>query len=70
MPFVLTLPEGKSAASIEAVLSYALIPTPAPILLERYLATLATDAARDEAKNIVQEYTQRHFLTYRVKVLS
>ena len=70
VPFVLTLPEGKSAASIEAVLSYALIPTPAPILLERYLATLATDAARDEAKNIVQEYTQRHFLTYRVKVLS
>lgn len=70
VPFVLTLPEGKAAASIEAVLSYALIPTPAPTLLERYLATLATDAARDEAKNIVQEYTQRHFLTYRVKVLS
>lgn len=70
VPFVLTLPEGKAAASIEAVLNYALIPTPTPTLLERYLATLATDAARDEAKNIVQEYTQRHFLTYRVKVLS
>jgi hypothetical protein len=70
VPFVLTLPEGTVAASIEAVLSYALVPTPAPSLLERYLATLATDAARDEAKNIVQEYTQRHFLTYRVKVLS
>lgn len=70
VPFVLTLPEGKAAASIEAVLSYALIPTPAPALLERYLATVATDAARDEVKNIVQEYTQRHFLTYRVKVLS
>ena len=70
VPFTLTLPSGTAAASIEAVLTYALIPTPEPLLLERYLATLETDTEREGARNIVQEYTQRRFLTYRVKSLS
>jgi len=70
VPFALTLPAGTVAASIEAVLTYALIPMPEPVLLDKYLATLATDTAKEEARNIVQEYTQRHFLTYRVKTLS
>lgn len=70
VPFVLRLPAGTAAASIEAVLTYALIPTPEPALRERYLVSLQTDTAREEAKKIIQEYTQRHFLTYRVKPLS
>jgi hypothetical protein len=70
VPFSLTLPAGTAAASIEAVLTYALIPTPEPLLQEKYLATLGTDTEREEARKIIQEYTQRHFLTYRVKSLS
>lgn len=70
VPFSLTLPAGTAAASIEAVLTYSLLPTPEPLLQERYLGTLETDTERDEARKIIQEYTQRHFLTYRVKSLS
>ena len=70
VPFMLTLPSGTAAASIEAVLSYSLLPIPESLLWERYLATLETDTQRDEARKIIQEYTQRRFLTYRVKSLS
>jgi hypothetical protein len=70
VPFSLTLPAGTAAASIEAVLTYALIPAPEPLLQGKYLATLATETERETARNIIQEYTQRHFLTYRVKSLS
>lgn len=70
VPFSLTLPAGTAAASIEAVLTYALIPTPEPALQDRYLTTLKSDAEREEARKIIQEYTQRHFLTYRVKAIS
>lgn len=70
VPFTLTLPAGAAVASIEVVLTYALIPMPEPLLQEQYLATLGTDAEREEARKIIQEYTQRHFLTYRVKSLS
>ena len=70
VPFSFTPPSGTAAASIEAVLTYSLLPMPEPFLWERYLATLETEAERDEAKKIIQEYTQRRFLTYRVKSLS
>ena len=70
VPFSLTLPSGTAAASIEAVLTYSLLPTPEPSLQERYLATLETETERDEARKIIQEYTQRRLLTYRVKSLS
>lgn len=70
VPFSLALPAGTAAASIEAVLTYSLIPVPAPHMQEQYLATLETDTEREEAKKIIQEYTQRHFLTYRVQSLS
>jgi hypothetical protein len=43
---------------------------PEPSLWERYLTTLETETERAEAKKIIQEYTQRRFLTYRVKSLS
>jgi hypothetical protein len=70
VPFALTLPSGTTATSIEAVLTYALIPTPESGLQDKYLASLQTEKEREEAKQIIQEYTQRHFLTYRVKSLS
>ena len=70
VPFSLTLPTGATAASIEVVLTYSLLPTPEPLLQERYIGTLKTDTEREEARKIIREYTQRHFLTYRVKSLS
>jgi hypothetical protein len=68
VPFALALPAG-TAATVEAVLTYALIPTPDPTLMNTYLATLKSDKERDEAKQIVHEYTQPRMLTYRVKTL-
>lgn len=70
VPFSLMLPAGTAAASIEAVLTYSLLPTPESLLLERYLATLETETEREEARKIIQEYAQRRLLTYRVKSLS
>jgi hypothetical protein len=70
VPFSFTLPSGTAAASIEAVLTYSLLPMPEPSLWGRYLTTLETETERAEAKKIIQEYTQRRFLTYRVKSLS
>ncbi|MBK9309020.1 MAG: hypothetical protein IPM58_18440 [Nitrospira sp.] len=70
VPFALAPPPGAVASSVEAVLTYSLIPTPTPELQEKYLATLRTDSEREEAKKIIREYSQRHFLTYRVKPLS
>ena len=68
VPFALSLSTG-TAATVEAVLTYALIPTPAPALMNTYLATLKSDKERDEAKQIIHEYTQPRMLTYRVKTL-
>ena len=69
VPFAQTLPTGTAAATVEAVLSYALIPTPEPALREKYLATLGSDKERDEAKKILNEYQQPRVLTYRAKTL-
>jgi len=69
VPFSFTLPAGSTAALVEAVLSYALIPTPEPALKDKYLATLGNDKERDNAKNILDEYTQPRVLTYRAKNL-
>jgi hypothetical protein len=54
---------------VEAVLSYALIPTPEPALRDNYLAGLSSDKERDQAKKILDEYTQPRVLTYRAKTL-
>ena len=67
VPFSLAIPAGSTAASIEVVLNYSLIPTPEPALKEKYLATLATDKERESAKMIFDEYTQPRLLTYRAK---
>jgi hypothetical protein len=69
VPFSLAIPAGSTAASIEAVLNYALIPTPDPALKAKYLATLSTEKERESAKSIFDEYTQFRLLTYRVKSL-
>ena len=69
VPFSLAIPSGSTAATIEVVLNYALIPTPEPGLKEKYLATLASDKERASAKKIFDEYTQPRLLTYRAKSL-
>jgi hypothetical protein len=69
VPFALTLPAGTTAATVEAVLTYALIPVPDSALLDKYLATLGGEKERDEAQRIIHEYTQPRMLTYRVKTL-
>lgn len=69
VPFAQSIPAGATPATVEAVLSYALIPTPDPALRDKYLATLSTDKERDEAKKILDEYTQPRVLTYRAKSL-
>jgi len=69
VPFSFALPGAASAASVEAVLSYTLIPTPEPALKDKYLATLKDDKERENAKKILDEYTQPRMLTYRAKTL-
>ena len=69
VPFSQSLPSGSSAATIEVVLTYALIPDPDPALKEQYLATLPDDKAREAAKKIIEEYVQPRVLTYRAKTL-
>jgi hypothetical protein len=69
VPFAVTLPAGTTVATVEAVLSYALIPVPDSALMEKYLATLSSDKERQEAKQIIHEYTRPRMLTYRVKSL-
>jgi hypothetical protein len=69
VPFAFDIPGGGAAASVEAVLSYQLIPTPEPALKEKYLATLKDDKERESAKKILSEYTQPRVLTYRAKTL-
>ncbi|MEC4888991.1 MAG: multiheme c-type cytochrome [Nitrospira sp.] len=69
VPFTLPLAAGAAPATVEAVLNYALIPTPEPALRDKYLATLGSDKERDEAKKVLDEYTQPRLLTYRAKTL-
>jgi len=69
VPFSQAIPAGATPATVEAVLSYALIPTPDAALRDKYLATLANDKERDTAKKILDEYTQPRVLTYRAKTL-
>jgi hypothetical protein len=69
VPFSLTIQGGSAPASVEAVLTYALIPEPTPALKERYLATLTNDQDRATAVKIIEEYTQPRVLTFRTKSL-
>ncbi len=69
VPFTAAVPAGAVPASVEALLTYALIPEPEPGLKERYLATLATEQERTTASRLIQEYTQARVLTFRTKAL-
>lgn len=69
VPFTQALKPGVAPATIEAVLSYALIPEPDNALKDKYLATLATDQERATAKKVIDEYVQPRVLTYRAKPL-
>ena len=69
VPFSFAVPAGATPASVEAVLSYTLIPTAEPALKDKYLATLKDDKERETAKKILDEYTQPRMLTYRAKTL-
>jgi hypothetical protein len=69
VPFSFAIPAGATPASVEAVLSYTLIPAPEPALKDKYLATLKDDKERQTAKKIFDEYTQPRMLTYRAKTL-
>ncbi len=67
VPFSVPLPAGSSPTTVEAVLSYSLIPEPDAALKEKYLATLPGEKEREAAKRILNEYTQPRVLTYRAK---
>ncbi len=68
-PFRLAVPAGREPAAVEALLTYALIPTPSPALRAQYLATLTTEDARAEAARLIEEYAQERVLTFRSQTL-
>ncbi|WP_447984415.1 multiheme c-type cytochrome [Nitrospira sp. Nam74] len=70
LPFSLTLPTGAPVpVTIEALLTYSLIPDPTPELLSKYLATLPNEKDRETATTLIHEYTQPRVLTFRTKAL-
>jgi hypothetical protein len=68
VPFSFSIKTGGSAAIMEALLSYSLIPEPEPALKARYLATLP-EKDREAAANLIGEYAQPRVLTFRTKSL-
>ena len=69
VPFTLAVPSGSSPALVEAVLSYALIPQPEAGLKTRYLGTLKSDAEREAATKLIDDYAQPRVLTFRSRAL-
>jgi hypothetical protein len=69
IPFTAAVPAGAVPASVEALLTYALIPEPDLRLKERYLATLTNEQERAKAAKLIQEYAQARVLTFRAKAL-
>ena len=68
--FQLALPDGSAPAIIEALLTYSLIPEPDGELKTRYLATLKTDAERQTATKLIDEYALPRVLTFRTRAFS
>ncbi|MFO0773041.1 MAG: multiheme c-type cytochrome [Nitrospiraceae bacterium] len=68
VPFTASWTSG-DAATVEALLTYRLIPVPSAALRDGYLASLPNDEARKQATSIINDYTQPRVLTYRVKNL-
>lgn len=69
VPFALALPAGAAPATVEALLSYALIPEPSPELKKKYLATLPGEKERAAAAKLLEDYAQARVLTFRNKAL-
>ncbi|TAJ07673.1 MAG: hypothetical protein EPO61_12420 [Nitrospirae bacterium] len=69
VPFTLALPAGAVPATVEALLSYALIPEPSPELKKKYLATLPGEKERAAAVKLLEDYAQARVLTFRNKAL-
>jgi len=69
VPFELALSEDGEGLQIDALLTYSLIPTPAPALLDGYLKTLQTDVERERVKRIIADYAEPRVLTFRTKAL-
>jgi hypothetical protein len=65
IPFSLKTPQEEKGLVLEAALSYALIPVPAPAVKDAYLATLPTDKDREKAEAIIQDYATPRLLTFR-----
>ncbi|MFM8551591.1 MAG: multiheme c-type cytochrome [Nitrospiraceae bacterium] len=70
VPFALALPAGAVPATVEALLSYALIPEPSQELKKKYLATLAGEKERAMAVKLLEDYAQPRVLTFRNKALN
>ena len=69
VPFALTLSEEAEGLTIDALLTYSLIPKPEPALLNGYLKTLPTDAERERATRLLADYAEPRILTFRTKPL-
>ncbi len=69
VPFSIAVPDGSVPSSVEATLSYALIPEPGQALLEKYLATLEHERDKKKAKAIIGDYTSQRLLTFRIQSL-
>lgn len=69
VPFALALPAGAAPATVEALLSYALIPEPSQALKKKYLATLPGEKERAAAAKLLEDYAQPRVLTFRNKAL-
>ncbi|WP_447979624.1 multiheme c-type cytochrome [Candidatus Nitrospira bockiana] len=69
VPFRLEIGSGKTPVTVEALLTYALIPQPDSQLQAAYLATLPSDKEREAAIKLIEEYTQPRVLTFRTKQL-
>ncbi|MDE3017805.1 MAG: hypothetical protein KGO52_15315 [Nitrospirota bacterium] len=69
VPFTLAVPAGAVPATVEALLSYALIPEPSPELKKKYLATLPGEKERAAATKLLEDYAQPRVLTFRNKAL-
>nr|MBI3614865.1 hypothetical protein [Nitrospirota bacterium] len=69
VPFTLAVPAGAAPATVEALLSYALIPEPSPELKKKYLTTLPGEKERAAAAKLLEDYAQARVLTFRNKAL-
>ena len=69
IPFTLTLSAEAEGLTIEALLTYSLIPKPEPELMNGYLKTLPSDAERERVTRLLADYAEPRILTFRTKSL-